>query len=185
MCAESQNSENIQHGKESMGSAKVIAERVLEAVRDSIQPFADQVMLSNGRLELLLSDVSGETDWKILGEVIVLPQSMHEDVSGYFMDIFLMLTSQPVEGMREEIITGLAELNQLALFGTVTLNENGQLCYGARFPVNGDDPEHEAERFSFVMCEMRSFLDVFYPYLLRLGVKPQQSSLQSYLEQIL
>ena len=84
MCAESQNSENIQHGKESMGSAKVIAEQVLEAVRDSIQPFADQVMLSNGRLELLLSDVSGETDWKILGEVIVLPQSMHADISWIF-----------------------------------------------------------------------------------------------------
>ena len=79
----------------------------------------------------------------------------------------------------------LHELNIQALFGTLSINTNRQLCYRHTCTVNDYDSTQAAQLFELVSYEMLLFLSFYYDYIFICATDPERLTVDEYLQLVL
>ena len=81
----------------------------------------------------------------------------------------------------EQTAARLHDLSATALFGTLHINREHQLCYRYTCTINDYTASQAAELFELVCYEMLLFLNCHYDYLFICATDPDRSTTEEYL----
>lgn len=153
--------------------------KALNQLKQLLAPEMEQILVDHDNLDFLRGSISGEKQFKIIGELSFLPsEKMEQD--GYIMDMNLILIQNEELKFQKKLQRKLFVLNQISDYGQFLVNENGQICMNYRYPVL-KQMEYVERTTEYVCREMFSFLDGIYPYLLVAATDPDKMTLDEYL----
>lgn len=125
-----------------------------------------------------MSGICGREDFGAIGNVTFEPLAKERRVA--FMNLYLVIAKEIEEEIHTQLFPKLYELNVNHRNGVFFVDQAGNLCYEAKFPVVWGNVESAALGFAAEYMEISEFLDGMYPYILRCVTNPKECELAEY-----
>ena len=155
---------------------------ILEEIHARLCPECDRIEEMPNGLAFLLSLRPESPRRKVFGTVTLDTYVPASNVSVQLLSVEFIVFRNLSSPLPEETCTRLHELSGMALFGTLRVNQRGQLCYRYTCMVNDYSPSQTAELFAFICYEMLLFLHIHYDYLLLCTTTPERLTTEEYLQ---
>lgn len=157
---------------------------ILSEIHSRLRPECDRVEFLPKGLAFLLSIDPEQPDPKVFGTVTLDTCSPAPDAPIQLLTVeFLVFQDLPAP-LPEQTLFRLHELSGMALFGTLMVNRERQLCYRYTCTVNEYDAPQTAQLFELICYEMLLFLNCHYEYLFLCATNPKQMTTGEYLQHL-
>ena len=158
------------------------AQDILAEIHSRLVPECVRVEKMPNGLAFMLSLHPKFPDPKVFGTVTLDTRFPTSDLPVQMLCVEFIVFQELPSPLPEETPFRLHDLNTLALFGTLSVNKERQLCYRHTCTVNGYNSTQTAELFELLSYEMLLFLNSHYEYLLVCVTEPERLSPAEYLQ---
>ena len=157
---------------------------ILAKIHASLQPECDRIETIPNGLAFMLPLNPEEPNQKVFGTVTLDTDLPTPDTPVQLLSVEFIVFQDLPAPLPKQTVSRLHELSAMALFGTVRVNKERQLCYRYICTVNDYDPPQTTQLFELICYEMLLFLNVHYDYLFICATEPEQLTADEYLQQM-
>ena len=158
---------------------------ILAEIHSRLQPECSRIEKIPNGLAFLLPLHPERPQQKVFGTVKLEPYASAPDAPVQLLSVEWILFRDLPSPLPEQTSYRLHELNGMALFGTLRINTERQLCYRYTCTAGNYSPAETAELLELVCYEMLLFLNFYHDYLFICATDPERLTADEYLQQVL
>lgn len=158
---------------------------VLAEIHARLRPECDRIEAIPNGMAFMLPLHPEDPEPKVFGTVTLDTHLPAPDVPIHLLSVEFILFNDLPAPPPEQAAERLHDLGTTALFGTLRINREHQLCYRYTCTVNDYTAPQAAELFELVCYEMLLFLNCHYDYLFICATDPDRLTPEEYLLQLM